>query len=360
MTPDRPRADRVEPISQARPPRSPEGRAWRRRLALALAVAAALAGLGRLAWPTARREYLLRLAERAVADGRLADAEARLRPLILERPEETRPRLLRVEVARRLGRIVEAEQALHRAVELGLPVELGRREFALIFAGQDFPKAEGSLRRVLKEHPADREVHQALAAGLARAGRWKEAVAAYSAWLDRDPDRDEAQLGRARAHWEDGRWDRAEADFRAILARDPSHFRARISRADCLLNDAKLAEAEPDLASCRRLAPDRPEPLVGLSACASERGDFDEAETLLNQALDLAPRFAPALAAQGKLQAARGRDDLAIATLERLALLEPADESNHRLLAQLYRRAGDLDRARDHEARIRTTGKIKK
>ena len=327
--------------------------AGHRRLSLALAFVLTL-GLGLaawLAWPRAGREIRLRLAGRDVALGRLDEAEARLRRLILERPEETRPRLLWVEVARRLGRITDAEEALQRTVELGLPVELGRREFALIYAGQDFPKAEGSLRKVLKDRPADTDVLRALAEGYARAGRWKEAEAACTAWLAQATGSIDALLVRARTRWELGSWDKAEVDFRSILDRDPSSYPAHILRADCLLNDGKVAAAEPDLVTARALKPDRPEPLVGLAACASERGDFDEAEKLLDHALSLAPNFAPALSARGKIFIARGQGEKAIPLLERLAALDPRDKPNLRTLARLRRRAGDEPGARELERR---------
>ena len=147
-----------------------KGRPRARRLILAfLMLAAILAGWK--AAPGIEKGARIWRAERAIAQGRLDEAEARLDLLISEEPRETRPRLLRVQVFRKQGRITGAEEALQRAVELGLPVEQGRREFALLCAGQDFARAEKSLRRVLREHPDDAEVHQALAEGYARIGR---------------------------------------------------------------------------------------------------------------------------------------------------------------------------------------------
>ncbi len=145
--------------------RSAGGRPMGRRLILAALGLAALGEAGRRAAPRVGREIRLRLAGRAIADNRLDDAEARLEWLISENPRWTPPRLLMVEADRRRGRITEAEEGLQRAVELGLPVEEGRREFALLRAGRDFPLAEKSLRRVLAEHPDDVEVRQALARG---------------------------------------------------------------------------------------------------------------------------------------------------------------------------------------------------
>ncbi len=107
-------------------------------------------------WPQIKDHIRIHLAERAIADGRLDEAKERLDLLILEHPARFWPRFLRARVAR------EAEETSPRAVELGLPVEEGRREFALLRAGRDFPLAERSLRRVLAEHPEDEEVRQAI------------------------------------------------------------------------------------------------------------------------------------------------------------------------------------------------------
>ena len=147
-----------------------------RQLALVLLASAALGAAGWLAGPKAEAMVGLRLAERALTAGRLDEAEARLLLLIGEKPGRTYPRLLLVQVARRRGRITEAEEILQRAVELGLPIEEGRREHALLLAGHDFPGAEPSLRRMLKDHPGDSEVRRALTEGYARADRGREAA----------------------------------------------------------------------------------------------------------------------------------------------------------------------------------------
>jgi thioredoxin-like negative regulator of GroEL len=144
----------------ARTTRRPKGRAWRRRVVASLLILAGLGAIGRKASPWMSREIQLWHARRAIAEGRLADAEERLALMIHQEPTRTRARLLYVEVLRRQGQITEAEVVLQRTIELGLPVEL--------HAWEDFPRAEKSLRRVLEDHPDDREVRQALAEGTAR------------------------------------------------------------------------------------------------------------------------------------------------------------------------------------------------
>ena len=146
----------------------------RRRIMAFLMLAAITAGWK--AAPGIEKGARIWRAERAIAQGRLDEAEARLDLLISEEPRETRPRLIRVQVLRKQGRITEAEEALQRAVELGLPAEQGRREFALLCAGQDFARAERSLRRVLEGDPGDEEVRRALADGYDRLGLKTKAI----------------------------------------------------------------------------------------------------------------------------------------------------------------------------------------
>jgi predicted Zn-dependent protease len=153
-------------LMNARPAEASSARRSKLRLLiLGLGIRAATEEIVRRSAPGVGRAIRLRQAERAMAQGRLDDAEGRLALLISEDPRWVQPRLRLVEVARRLGRITEAEEVLQRAVELGLPVEEGRREFALLRAGRDFPLAEKSLRRVLDEHPDDEEVRRTLAEG---------------------------------------------------------------------------------------------------------------------------------------------------------------------------------------------------
>src|SRR6185437_9553371 len=82
-------------------PEMTRGRA-RRRIVAFLVLAALVAAGWRLS-PGIAREIQLHLARRAIADGRLDDAEARLDLLISEEPASTRPRLLRVRVFREQG-----------------------------------------------------------------------------------------------------------------------------------------------------------------------------------------------------------------------------------------------------------------
>jgi hypothetical protein len=118
-----------------RPPWSSKGRLRAFLLAI-LGTTSVLLG-GWKALPRVERQVRIRLAERAIAEGRLDEARGRLALLISERPACTEPRLLLARVAREQGRITEAEEVLQRAIDLGLPIELARREHDLLASSNE-------------------------------------------------------------------------------------------------------------------------------------------------------------------------------------------------------------------------------
>jgi len=174
----------------------------KRRLLTALVIAVPLLTFGGAAWwwATARdgRHDPLAQAEQAAAAGNYARAEALLRPAVEQGTGDRRTWLLYLLALRRLERYEDADQALSRAVEGGLPEGDGRREYALLMAPLDFGLAEGALQRVVKDDPGDAEALQALADGYGRGRRWPEAERWYTRWLEVEPGRVEAP-GRAGA-----------------------------------------------------------------------------------------------------------------------------------------------------------------
>lgn len=108
---------------------------------------AAIGEAGRRASPPLQREIRLQLALRDWNAHRLDDAETRLAKLVSEHPRDTRARLALVGVYREQGRITEAEEALQRAVEMGLRTREAWREHILIRSASDFSGVENSLRR---------------------------------------------------------------------------------------------------------------------------------------------------------------------------------------------------------------------
>ena len=322
-----------------------------------LAVALVVAGLASAAWMLARQDWWTtptRQAERALDAGDLSRAGKLLREVIRDDPRQARARLLYARLLRLSGRHHDADIALAKAQDLGTPEADLWREYGLLLADSDFARAEEILLRALEGHPADVEVLRTLADGRFRQGRWDLAADSYRRWLQLEPGRGEALTGRSRALVQSGKIREAVADLRSILARKPDDYETRLLLANCFLNDARTEEAEPELERCRRLRPDRPEPLAALALCAIEDDDVDRARALLDRALTLDPSSLLALTSRGKLELKVRRFDRALADFEKVVALDPKNRQAHLHLAQLYRRAGDLARAGEHEQAFRT------
>ncbi len=325
----------------------------RQRTAVGLALAVFVALAAAAAWYAIWPRYQRFRAERAVASGDFGRAEALLRQLTAEQPDDPSAQLLFAHVLRRLGRTADARTAIARAVRLGAAETEARRELALVEAGAHFRAVENALWAAHRERPDDPEVLQALAEGYLRGRRWARAEDAFTRWLEVEPERVETQMGRGRAREENRRFEKAADDYRAVLRRSPEHYGARLHLAQCLLANARIPEAEEELLRCHRLQPQRAEPLIGLAGCALERKDWDRADSYLVQALVREPDSVLALSQQADLCLVRGDYARAVPVLNRLARLNPRDAAVHLKLSQVLRHQGDAEGARIHAQRYR-------
>ncbi len=325
-----------------------------RVLAAALVVILGLAGA--TAWMLSRSGWWttpIQEAERALDAGNLPRAGILLTRLIQDDPRQGHARLLYARFLRLSGMPRDADIALAKAMDLGVPEASLWREYGLLLADSDFHKAEPILVRASQAHPGDVEILRVLADGFSRQGNWPKAADFYAQWLRVEPGRNEALMGRSRALVQSGRSVEAASELRAILDRRPDDYEARMLLANCFLSNADMKEAEPELERCRRLRPDRPEPLAGLAGCAVERDDLDRARELLDRAVSLDPNSILALTSRGNLALNLRRHDLALADFERVVALDPDNKQGHLHLAQLFRGSGDRTRAEEHEQAYR-------
>ena len=299
-------------------------------------------------WPTPTRE-----AELALNAGNLPRAGILLSRVIQDDPRQAHARLLYARFLRLSGMPRDADVALAKAMDLGVPEASLWREYGLLLADSDFHKAEPILIKALQAHPGDRELLRVLTDGLSRQGNWPKAAEFYEQWLKLEPDRTEALMGRSRALVQSGQALEAASELLSILARNPDDYDARMLLANCYLSNADMKEAEPELERCRRLRPDRPEPLAGLAGCAVERDELVRAHELLDQAVNLDPSSILALSSRGNLALNLRQYDLALADFRRVVALDPDNKQGHLSLAQLFRRSGDREKAEEHEQAYR-------
>jgi arylsulfatase A-like enzyme/Tfp pilus assembly protein PilF len=282
------------------------------------------------------------------------------------------------------GRLSEAEQRLRKA--------LGRDPFlvgAWRFLGEalerqgEIEEAKSAYRKGLERKPDDADLHGQLGIILARQ---QDAQAEMHL-------REAIRLGRrfrpalhvALGAWlaEQGRLEEAEREYDLVLSRNPDNGAARNNRAIALYRTGKLAEAEKEFQTVIAEHPKMADPHNNLAAIAVEREDWKEAETQARAALALDDSLAEAwnnlgiaLDQQGQAEAARqafqaslqrdpdywqARHDLAVnlrkagRPQEALALFDqvlqqvPNDPEVHYELGVLYDESlGDAAQARAH------------
>ena len=324
----------------------------KRTIRLILATLLVLAGLVLAAWYTAPA-LLLWYAEKGLASRNLARAESALGLLLALEPDHQRAHFLYAKVLRHLGKFSEADLQLGLADKLGLPKEEGRREFGLLYAGWDFAHAKGALQVVLKEHPDDLEVVQALAHGCLQQKRPAEAETYFTRWLELRPDEIEPRVQRGLLYMDTRQFANAMADFRIVLEQSPENFRARLGLGLSLLSEARVSQAERELRLCQQQRADSSEPLIGLAECAMERGDFTNAYTLLGKALELDSGSLPALQDLANLNLSQRRHEEAVRNFTEILRLAPNDMQALLKLAQTLNYLGRKEEAKQYEERYK-------
>jgi len=151
-----------------------------------LAAAPGNADALRLLGAALRRTGEAQAAERAELDNELAAAEHLLRPRLKEKPTDVAAIRMMAELAGRLGRYVDAENLLRRALELAPAFGPARANLATVLVKQNRP-AE-AIEELDRLQGIDSEAHQNLkAAALGRIGAYEEAIGIYEAVLARFP-----------------------------------------------------------------------------------------------------------------------------------------------------------------------------
>ena len=277
-------------------------------------------------------------------------AESLARDAIRSNPTDAPAHLQLARALRRQGYSGEAQAALTRAMQLGLPELEGRREYTLLLATQDWPlKAEGIFQRALHDYPDDKEVLLAVAGAYAAKSFWAMAERVYTKLLTQEPEEPELLFQRGVTRMSMEKHDLAANDFRQVLRYQPDRFEARLYLGNSLLGDACMAEAEKELMACRRLRPDLIEPLIGLAKCSVERGDLDATEKLLDEAATIDGTSLLVLQDQAALYLRQQKGERAIAILKRLIAIDPNNRQGHLQLAQALLASGNVEEARRHE-----------
>ena len=125
----------------------------------------------------------------ALKEGRVAEAETRLRNHIEQYPADIVALCLLADVIERDDRMKEAEALLQRCLELAPGYQRARHNYAVVLLRRNkAPEALQETRRLLADDPGNRELRKLHAAILVRLREYGEAIGTCESLLDDDPD----------------------------------------------------------------------------------------------------------------------------------------------------------------------------
>ena len=162
-------------------------------------------------------------AGRALVDNDLPGAEAILRPLLKRRPTDAAAIRMMAELAARLGRRIDAENLLRRAIELAPGWAAARSNLATILYRQHrAEEALAELDRIERMGAEDDAQRNLRAAALGRLGGYEEAIGLYRDVLSRHPAQPKVWMSLGHLLKTVGEQAEAIAAYRRAIALAPS------------------------------------------------------------------------------------------------------------------------------------------
>lgn len=192
--------------------------------------------------------------------------------------------------------------------------------------------AAATFRQAIAAGQDSPGVHYHLGLALAGSDDRAGAIEAYGRAAALDPRMADARANRGLLLLAAGRLAEAEADFAELRLLEPGSADGPALLAQVELARDRPAAARPLLEQALALAPDRPElraetvrVLLGLARAAHDQGDPAAAEPLYGRAIELDPVCLAAQYHLGRLLAAGGRTDEAVARFDAVLAARPDD-----------------------------------
>lgn len=184
---------------------------------------------------------------------------------------------------------------------------------------QDYDRARVSLRRSADLDPSDTEALLKLGMLESRLQHWEASIVAYDELLSRDPLHIKALNNLGNVHYRQGRYERASSLYARALEQRPEYLLALFHQGRVLWQLNRAEEATSIFERCLSLRPETPQEGQTQFQCLFYRG------TLRFRAADY--------------EGAR-------ADIERVIETMPSHLEARHYLAQIYRRLGRNDEAR--------------
>jgi Flp pilus assembly protein TadD len=259
----------------------------------------------------------LATAQKLMHEGRFAEAEVLLRPLIAADPKAAEPRYLLAYALMREDKPADSLKEYTSAAEKRTPTAAELRNVALDYVLlKDLPDAERWMNRSLAMDGNDAETWYAMGRLHYTQGRYGDALTCFQKTLALNPRSVKGENNLGLAYEALNRNDDATQAYRTAIA---------------LQKDDPVPSEQP---------------LLNLAILLLHRNQVAEAEQLLEQAAKIAPKEPRIHENLGQAYQRTGRVADAVKEFAAAVTLAPENPRYHYLLGQAYRRDGDDARAK--------------
>ena len=214
----------------------------------------------------------------ALAENRIADAEATLREHLRQAPTDVAAIRMFAEVAARVGRNEDALHLLERCLELAPSFHAARQNYVQVLQRSNQPeRALVEIRRLLAaepEHPGYRNLHAVV---LCRIGDYAPAIRIYADLLEHYPQHAKVWMSYGHALKTAGYADQAIAAYHRSLQLEPAFGEAWWSLANLKtfrFSSADLAAMREQLVRTELTADDRLHLEFAIGKALEDAGDY--------------------------------------------------------------------------------------
>lgn len=226
------------------------------------------------------------LARAEMAQGKLDQAYARLRQVLLRAPRHSDALYFLSKLALALS-----QQTYQRLYALAPNSARVHQLMAESHAAQhDLAGAEAEYRAALRAEPRSVEILTALGDLLRRQSRFEEAAAQYARALTLDPSSYDAAYGLGACRLFRNQPAQAARYFRKALEADPGAAAARLALGDALLRSGDAAAAAQELERAIALEPGMRQAYVLLGRALQRLGKAEAARRAFDKARELSQR----------------------------------------------------------------------
>ena len=244
------------------------------------------------------------------------------------------------------GRLPEAE-ALYRQILLAEPDRPDALHYLGMLAHQvgRSEVAVELISKALKNKPDYVNAYNNLGIVLHDLGKLDEAVVSFRRALSLKPDYAEVHYNLGNGLKDLGRLDEAVASYRLALSLKPGYAEPYNNLGVIFHDLGKLDQAVNSFRQALRLKPDYTEAHYNLGNTFKDLGRLNEAVTSFRQVLSLKPDYADAYNNLGSILKDQGRLDEAVASFSQALTVKPDDAAMHYNLGVVFRELGKFDDA---------------